>query len=235
MKLQKENIPFTQVANVVLNDPNISFKAKGMFAYLFSKPDDWNFESNRISKDSSDGRDSTRSALNELEKAGYLIRIKLPNRRMEYVLRYSKKANDGKAVIDNDGNSHSGETRLLSNKDKESNKDKDIAAVAARAEIQKRNVVKTNNMTIDYNFDNYLKSMEDNPSRHIQVIAFYFKKKKLRFKTLQEVQSAIRRHLRAAREVANFDDDAIVNAYKKADREYPNLYTVETLLKVLTR
>jgi len=110
-----------------------------------------------------------------------------------------------------------------------------IAAVAARAEKSKKSAEESNKMIAEYNFDEYLKSMEDNPSRHIQVIAFYFKKKKLRFKTLQEVQSAIRRHLRAAREVANFDDDAIVGAYKKADREYQNLYTVETLLKILTR
>lgn len=87
----------------------------------------------------------------------------------------------------------------------------------------------------EFNFETYLKGMEDNKSRHIQVIAFYWKKKRLVYKTLKEAQSAIRRHLRAAMEVANFDDEAIVKAYKVADREYPKMYTVETLHKILTR
>ena len=39
MKLVKQNVPFTMVANEVLKDPKLSFKAKGLYAYLFSKPD----------------------------------------------------------------------------------------------------------------------------------------------------------------------------------------------------
>lgn len=33
-KLQKQKIPFTQVANEVLNDKKLSFKAKGIFCIL---------------------------------------------------------------------------------------------------------------------------------------------------------------------------------------------------------
>ncbi len=87
----------------------------------------------------------------------------------------------------------------------------------------------------EFDFYKYLKAMEDHKARHIQVIAFYWKKKKIFYKTLKEAQTAIRRHLRAAKEVGNFDDEAIVKAYKVADREYPKIYTVETLLKILTR
>lgn len=86
-----------------------------------------------------------------------------------------------------------------------------------------------------FDFEEYLGRMEEHTARHIQVIAFYFRKKKIRFRTLAESQSAIRRHLRSAREVANFDDESIVKAYKIAEREYPQVYTVETLLKILTR
>lgn len=86
-----------------------------------------------------------------------------------------------------------------------------------------------------FNFEEYLKRMEEYPLRHVQVIAFYFRKKKLVFKTLKEAQSAIKRHLRPAKEVSNFSDEDIVKAYRVADREYPQIYTVETLLKILTR
>lgn len=86
-----------------------------------------------------------------------------------------------------------------------------------------------------FDFNDYLERMENHNSRHIQVIAFYFKKKGIRFNNLKEAQSGIRRHLRSAKEVANFTDEAIVKSYKVAEREYPSIYTCETLLKILTR
>lgn len=228
------------VANEVLYRKDLSWKAKGLYAYLFSKPDGWDFSADRIKNDGNEGRFKVLTALRELEKVGLLSRSKNGDGRVDYILKYSEQPiRMENSLFDPKCNDctvqklQGAKIDPISNKDKESNKD--IAAVAARAQKGKKNAEKSNEMIKNYNFDEYLKSMEDNPARHIQVIAFYFKKKKLRFKTLQEVQSAIRRHLRAAREVANFDDDAIVNAYKKADREYPNLYTVETLLKVLTR
>ena len=87
----KEKIPFTQIANYVLNDNTLSTKAKGMFAYLFSKPEGWDFSSVRISKELKEGRNAVLSMLKELEEHCYLIRIKQLNGRMNYELAYTKK------------------------------------------------------------------------------------------------------------------------------------------------
>ncbi len=84
-------------------------------------------------------------------------------------------------------------------------------------------------------WDKYIKAMDSHSARHIQVIAFYFKKKNIKFDTLKKAQSAIRRHLRASKELANFNDSEIFKAYKTADADYKSLYTIETLLKILTR
>lgn len=123
INFKKEKVPFTQVANEVLNNPQLSAKAKGVYSYLYSKPDGWNFESGRIAKDFTDGRDSIRTALKELEDEGYLKRYKTPIGRMVYALAskpmtenpsqepMTEKANDGK--------SHSGKTRRISNKEGE--------------------------------------------------------------------------------------------------------------------
>lgn len=73
----KDKIPFTQVANEVLNDPDLSAKAKGLYAYLYSKPDGWDFALDRISNDFSDGRRSIYTGILELEKKGYLKREKI--------------------------------------------------------------------------------------------------------------------------------------------------------------
>lgn len=60
--------------NELLNNENISLKAKGLFVFLQSKPENWSFSTERISKQTADGISSTRGALQELEKFKYLKR-----------------------------------------------------------------------------------------------------------------------------------------------------------------
>ena len=64
---------FTTLSNVFLRDNNISFKAKGLFAYMFSMSDGWNFTIKSISSQQKEGEDSIRTALNELKDNGYII------------------------------------------------------------------------------------------------------------------------------------------------------------------
>ena len=87
-KLSKKDVGFAQIKNEVLSDKNLSWKAKGIFAYLYSKPDDWDFSMHRIKDDSTDGKESVRMGLKELEDAGYLIRTRQINGRMNYHLTY---------------------------------------------------------------------------------------------------------------------------------------------------
>jgi hypothetical protein len=89
MKLIKENIPFTMVANEVLYNKNLSFKTKGLYAYLFSKPDTWDFSSSRMVLETKDSRDSIMVMLRELETAGYLMRKRLSTGKVEYTLIFS--------------------------------------------------------------------------------------------------------------------------------------------------
>lgn len=86
-----------------------------------------------------------------------------------------------------------------------------------------------------FSYKDYLQGMEDDDRRHINVIGHYFEEKGLKFGSAAEMSAAIKRHLRAAVEVAKFTDDKIVKATNQAKREYKDNYTVETILKVLTR
>ncbi|MGY0275586.1 helix-turn-helix domain-containing protein [Limosilactobacillus fermentum] len=67
---------FTQVDNRVIGDKRMSLKALGLFTYMWSKPDDWEFYVSVISNDFKDGRDSVRSAINELINLGYVKRTR---------------------------------------------------------------------------------------------------------------------------------------------------------------
>jgi hypothetical protein len=55
----------------------LSWKAKGIWLYAFSRPDDWHFYLSDLVNKSTDGKDSVSAGLKELEKAGYLKRTQL--------------------------------------------------------------------------------------------------------------------------------------------------------------
>lgn len=65
---------FTTLDNTPLNDESLSWKAKGLFAYLWSKPDDWDYRLTEVARHATDGIGSTSTGVNELEQAGYLKR-----------------------------------------------------------------------------------------------------------------------------------------------------------------
>jgi hypothetical protein len=70
-KLQFEN-QFTQIHNAWVRDPNITYKAKGLLTYLLSHEVGYTITIGQIIRESGDGKQSVRSALEELIKAGYL-------------------------------------------------------------------------------------------------------------------------------------------------------------------
>ena len=62
-----------------LNDTRLSWKAKGIIAYMLSMPDDWTFYISELTKHSADGEKAFRSGLNELKKHGYVKRFPIYN------------------------------------------------------------------------------------------------------------------------------------------------------------
>ncbi|WP_281321990.1 helix-turn-helix domain-containing protein [Flavobacterium aestivum] len=75
-KLTKQIVPFGMVPNTLLNDNKISLKAKGLFAFMQSKPDGWNFSVDKIAFQCKEAKSSISEGLKELENFGYLIRKK---------------------------------------------------------------------------------------------------------------------------------------------------------------
>lgn len=72
--IKKYQLNFTQVSNVVLLDAKLSLKAKGLYAYLFSKPDGWEFHIEVMEKELKESRGQLYSIIKELIAAGYIIR-----------------------------------------------------------------------------------------------------------------------------------------------------------------
>ncbi|RRK09375.1 DnaD domain protein [Lactiplantibacillus garii] len=77
MKMSKVvTTDFTVFDNRVVRDATLSWKARGVFMYLWSLPDDWDFYETELVTHAKDGRDALRSALKELQVHGYLRRVR---------------------------------------------------------------------------------------------------------------------------------------------------------------
>lgn len=65
---------YTVMSNYHLRDKSLSLKAKGLLSQMLSLPEDWDYTLAGLSFINRESKDAIRSAINELEKAGYIIR-----------------------------------------------------------------------------------------------------------------------------------------------------------------
>lgn len=65
---------YTTLSNRALDDDKLSLKAVGLLTFMLRLPDDWDFTLEWLAKRHKDGLSSVRSAMKELEEAGYVSR-----------------------------------------------------------------------------------------------------------------------------------------------------------------
>lgn len=79
MKLRRVEHPrgWTSIPNETLEDSRLSWRARGILAYLLSRPANWETDSERLAAIAKEGRDAVRTSLTELERCRYLFRVKV--------------------------------------------------------------------------------------------------------------------------------------------------------------
>ncbi len=65
---------YTVMSNYHLKDKRLTLKSKGLLSQMLSLPDDWDYTLSGLSVINRESKDAIRSALNELEAAGYIRR-----------------------------------------------------------------------------------------------------------------------------------------------------------------
>lgn len=73
----EKNKNYTVMSNYHLRDKNLSLKSKGLLSLMLSLPDDWDYTLEGLSKINKEGIDAIRTAVNELERFGYIHREQL--------------------------------------------------------------------------------------------------------------------------------------------------------------
>jgi len=129
-KLSKKDVGFAQIKNEILSSTFLTWKAKGIYAYLYSKPDDWDFSADRICLEGIGDRKTILNGLKELEEFGVLERKRLGDGRVEYHITYEptvpktdcgdEEPKSGNATV---AFGHGGKNGLISNKDLITNKE----------------------------------------------------------------------------------------------------------------
>lgn len=78
VKIHKSN-NFSIVCNEIYKNPLISARAKGIYGYLMTLPEDWKLVLSHLYQQFSEGRDAISKALKELETYGYVKKERISN------------------------------------------------------------------------------------------------------------------------------------------------------------
>lgn len=75
---------YTVMSNCHLRDKRLSLKAKGLLSQMLSLPEDWDYTLSGLSSINRESKDAIRSAVNELEQAGYIRRHQTTDARGKF-------------------------------------------------------------------------------------------------------------------------------------------------------
>lgn len=86
IRIQKKRNNFVMLDKGFLEDNRLSYKAKGILAYLLSKPDNWKVIIKDLINHSSDGKKAIYSGLRELKQHGYYRKMPIRNEKGQRII-----------------------------------------------------------------------------------------------------------------------------------------------------
>ena len=72
---------YTVMSNHHLRNKELSLKAKGLLSLMLSLPEDWDYTLTGLAVINRDNKDAIRTAVQELEAAGYVLRMQTTDSR----------------------------------------------------------------------------------------------------------------------------------------------------------
>ena len=149
-KLLKIDVPFAQIANELLNDKNISAKAKGIYAFMYSKPNGWTFTIRSMSKQLKEGKESIRTAITELKHYGWIGYKKHTDGTGNYKLHVKPLHINQVPETPTWENPNVGKSERISNKESVNKKEKETNKDAVVISLRKLGIKNTKKITDNY-------------------------------------------------------------------------------------
>jgi len=219
--LKKEEVGFTQVKNDILYNKSLSLKAKGLYAYLYSKPDGWSFSAKNIAKESKDGEDGILTCLRELQDSGYITRVKLQNGHVNINV-YTQNGKIPDREIARQGKSLTGKSPSISN------------TVFSSNTISNSNKDKADKSAL-FDFKSKLSEMLSSTDKRMPVIAKYWFYKGLEYDTDDKYRVALKRELRPASDLVAWPLERIEKVMFWLNGTKIEGWTMETVIKYIDK
>jgi hypothetical protein len=80
----EKNKSYTVMSNHHLRNRTLSLKAKGLLSQMLSLPEDWDYTLTGLASINRESKDAIRSAVKELEEAGYVVRRQTTDRKGKF-------------------------------------------------------------------------------------------------------------------------------------------------------
>lgn len=101
---------FAQIPNALLRDDRLSFRARGVIAYMLTHADGWHASIKDIAADGREGQGAVATAMKELEALGYrkVVRRQGDSGRWATEIHWFESPSDGEPELGNRVSVHSG-------------------------------------------------------------------------------------------------------------------------------
>jgi len=84
--LRIKKAPFTMVVNNLLEYKELSLAAKGLYAFMYSKPDDWDFTIVGLASLLKESKNTVNKLMRELRSLGWVTYKRYSNGTVEYTI-----------------------------------------------------------------------------------------------------------------------------------------------------
>ncbi len=136
IRIKKHTNNFVIMDKTFLADERLSFKAKGILAYLLSKPDDWKVIVGDLVKQSKDGKTAVYAGLKELREYGYYTKVPVRNEDGTRIVRWESVVYEVPCDV-----------KEQETEDTEETSCDDLAAESMKSNVQQETVTQENEKT----------------------------------------------------------------------------------------
>jgi hypothetical protein len=118
----------------------------------------------------------------------------------------------------------------------EENEEKLIKMMESYANDKQKKLFKEKEEEKEFDMEEALEDLDESSRRDMNIIALYLRERDATYTNKAQFQKvAVKRNLRAAKGLIDFDDDQLLWGVERAKKDYPDTWTLETVSKMFAK